>query len=103
MKKIQYSLIFIVPLVLFIIWTILVKTVDVYYIDQIGYLGFYDLNTTLNTKIQALNTGLFDKLTDVLLILSIASVLPFAVLGVIQLIKRKSLKAVDKIIYFIRF
>lgn len=99
MKKIQYLLPAIISTALFIIWTILVKTVDVQYISNIGFLGFYNLNISVNEKIQAMNVGLFDNVSDVLLFISLATIIPFAVVGVVQLIKNKSLKKVDPVLY----
>lgn len=102
MKKYGIFILPAVILTVFIIWTILVKTVDVVYIDKIGFLGFYGLNTEVNTAItKSVNTALFDKLSDGLLIFSLITILPFAGIGVYQLITRKSLKAVDKEIYML--
>ncbi len=89
-------------LVAFIIWTVLVKTVDVKYIAGIGYLGFYDLNTQVNKSVfEFARTGLFNKVTDVLFYLSFAVALLFVVIGIIQAIKRKSILKADKILYVI--
>ena len=57
--------------------------------------------STLNQSVFALlgQHGLFDKLTDVTAAFAILTAAAFAVLGVIQLIKRKSLKKVDKKLY----
>ena len=100
MKKITYLLPAIITSVLFTIWTILVKVVDVQFISGIGFLGFYDLNTSVNDFVKTLNSGLFDKVTDIMFYLSFATVIPFAVIGVVQLIKTKSLKKVDAVIYY---
>ena len=100
MKKLTYLIAPIASLLVFIIWTILVKIVDVHYIQSIGFLGFYNMNTHFMGALQNFDTHLFDKLTDVLLYISLASVLVIAGFGVYQLIKRKSLKNVDPIIYF---
>ena len=101
MKNLKYLLIPSIALVIFIVWTILVKTVDVQYIQDIGFLGFYNFNTSLDNSIQTLNTDLFHKVTHVLLFLALATIIPFAVLGLIQLIKRKSLKKVDPVLYLL--
>ena len=101
MKKFQYLLLPSITLVIFIIWTILVKTVDVQYIQDVGFLGFYNFNTALNEKIQTLDTGLFHAISNGLLFLSFATILPFAAMGLIQLIVRKSFKKVDRIIYLL--
>lgn len=99
MKKIKYLIFPAISLIAFTIWTILVKTIDVHYIDQIGFLGFYNLNTSINEMVQAQNINLFDKLSDTLLYLSLLTIVPYAVIGIVQLVKRKSLFKVDVIIY----
>lgn len=101
MKKYLYLLFLIISFILFLVFTILVKTVDVTYIQDIGYLGFYNLNSSINSKIQAMNTSLYDKLSDVIMIVSFVSVAIFAVIGIVQLIKRKSFKQVDPILYIL--
>ena len=100
MKKIIDYLLPMILLFVFIVFTILVKTVDVHYISGVGYLGFYNVNMSIYQSVIELGkTGTFDKLTDIGLYLSFAVVLVFAVIGLVQLIKRKSLKKVDPIIY----
>ncbi len=100
MKKILDYLTPIILAIIFIIFTILVKTVDVHYIYKVGYLGFYTANMNVfNHVLEFGRTGVLDKVTDVGLYLSIAIVLAFAVVGLVQLIKRKSFKKVDPIIY----
>ena len=101
MKKYLYLLFPIISFILFLVFTILVKTVDVTYIQDIGYLGFYNINTSINSKIQAMNTSLYDKLSGVIMIISFVSVAIFAVIGIVQLIKRKSFKQVDHILYIL--
>lgn len=89
-------------LIIFIIWTILVKTVDVHYINGIGFLGFYNFNTQVNNHIiEFARTNEFSKITDVLMYLSFIVALVFVAIGVIELIKRKSLRKVDPIIYLV--
>lgn len=101
MKKYLYLLFPIISFILFLVFTILVKTVDVTYIHDIGYLGFYNVNSSINSKIQAMNTSLYDKLSDVIMIISFVGVAIFAVIGIVQLIKRKSFKQVDPILYIL--
>ena len=100
MKKIKYLLLTSIPLVVFIIWTILVKTIDVQYIDQIGFLGFYQLNTSVNDFVKGLNNQLFKRISDILLYFSIVCVAPVPIIGIIQAIKRKSIFKINPIIYF---
>ena len=99
MKKLLYLVVPSIALIIFIIWTVLVKIVDVTYIQDIGFLGFYHFNTEVNDFVVTLNNSLFHKVTNVLLILALVSIIPFAVIGVVQLVKRKSLKKVDIILY----
>ena len=101
MKKIQYLLAPSILLAIFIIWTALVKVVDIQYVGVAGFLGFYSLNTQINDFVQSLNTKTFDLLTDVMMFAALATIVPFAVIGLIQLIKRKDLKKVDSILYVI--
>ena len=88
-------------LVVFVVWTVLVKVIDVQYVGAAGFLGFYSLNTQINDFVQSQNTELFNKLTDVLMYIAISTLVPFAVVGLVQLIKRKDLKKVDSAIYII--
>ena len=101
MKKIQYLLVPSILIAAFIIWTALVKVIDIQYIGAAGFLGFYHLNTQINDFVQSMNTKAFDILTDVMMFAAIATIIPFAILGIIQLIKRKDLKKVDSLIYII--
>ena len=100
MKKLINYLTTVAALLVFIVFTILVKTIDVQYIPDVGYLGFYSLNTAVNQSVLAFaRSETLDKVTDIGLYLSFGFVLAFAVVGLVQLIKRKSFKEVDPIIY----
>lgn len=102
MKKYLYWLFPGLSLIGFVIWTILVKVVDVQYVQMNNtYLGFYNFNTTINDWVQTLNTKAYDVLSTILLIFALLSVGCFAILGLIQWIKRKSLKKVDPVIYML--
>lgn len=96
---------YIVPIcltVLFIIWTVLVKVVDPHFIDGIGYLGFYSMNSRINDfVIEFGRTKTFDILTDIGLYIALASVAVFAGIGIYQWVKRKSFKKVDPIIFLL--
>ena len=100
MKKYLYFLLPISILVVFTVYTILVKTVDVHYLN-VGnfYLGFYSMNTTVNSWLAYDKADTMKKLSDAILYLSFAFVLAYAILGVYQLVKRKSLKEVDPRLY----
>ncbi len=71
-----------------------IKLVDVAVIGPKGSeIGLSSLNGAINRLLGESNT--WDKLTDLLMLLSIAAVLAFAVIGVIELFKRRSLFKVD--------
>ena len=101
MKKLTYLLIPSLFLAVFVVWTALVKVIDVQYIGAAGFLGFYHLNTQINDFVQGLNTKVFKLVTDILMFAAISTALPFAIVGLVQLIKRKDLKKVDSTIYVI--
>lgn len=90
----------------FIIFTILVKTVDLQAAGAEGSLiGFANLNTSVYQLIGS-NTFCY-KLTQLFGIIAILVALVFAITGLIQLIQRKSIFKVDReiitagIIYFL--
>ena len=101
MKKYRYLLASIALATIFIVFTIIVKTVDVRYISiNNTYLGLYTLNSDFGNFV--LNLGKYEsmaKISDILLYLSFAYVLVMAALGVIQWVKRKSLLKVDKSLF----
>lgn len=82
----------------FAVFTLTVKLIDVQPIGPNGSsVGFASVNSKL---FQALGqSGLWDKLTDVFLLAALLSAVCFAVLGLYQLIKRKSFAKVDRSIY----
>ena len=87
---------------LFILFTILVKTVDVAYYYNNTYIGF----STLNYKFGefASNFGKYEsmaKISDVLLYLSFAYTLVLLVFAIIELIKVKSLKKLNRRYYLL--
>jgi undecaprenyl-diphosphatase len=85
---------------IFIVWTILVKTIDVSYIQNVGYLGFSRFNFQVNNFVfEYVNYQAFDKLSDIGLYLSFAVVLIFGIIGIVEWIKRKSIKKVDPILF----
>ena len=96
MKKYTKLIIGSALLAAFIIWTILVMTVDVREmgVSTVGLATFNDAFL----KHLPLNTTLL-KITDILMYSVIAAALVFAGIGIFQWIKRKSLKAVDKEIF----
>lgn len=79
----------------FIIWTFLVKTVDVKAIGPEGsYVGFASLNGFFH-KLTGVNFDLY-ILTDWLGLVPVCFMSGFAILGFLQLVKRKNLFKVDK-------
>lgn len=100
MKKYLYFLLPISLLVVFTVFTILVKTVDVQYISTGNfYLGFYTMNHTVNSWLSYDKLDTMKKLSDAILYISFVFPLAFAITGVYQWITRKSLKKVDPRIY----
>jgi undecaprenyl-diphosphatase len=94
MKK-KYLCISISSLLAFVMWTLLVCFVDVRAIGPNGSsVGFAALNGFVHEKIGT-NMYLYN-ITDWLGLVPIGVALGFAILGLIQLIKRKSLLRVDR-------
>ena len=100
MKKQINLLLSITFFVCFVVWTILVKNVDVASIGPNGSLvGLSSLNNVFVSLIGNTLDGsrsLFYDLTEVLFFLPILGAVFFVVLAIIQLIQRKSLLKVDK-------
>lgn len=83
-----------VVLALFVVWTVLLRIVDVKPVGPNGSsVGFATLNTYVH-EATGMNMTLYN-ITDWLGLVPILFVLAFAVVGCFQLIKRKSLKNVD--------
>ena len=81
-------------LVLFVVWTVLVKMVDVEPIGPNGSsVGFATLNGFVH-ELLGVHMALYD-ITDWLSIIPLLFIFAFAVLGVVQLVKRKSIFKVD--------
>lgn len=95
MNKFKRNILFSSALfVLFIVFTILVKTIDVQAVGPLGSeIGFAKLNVSVFESFGY--SSLFYKLTKLLGFLTFAIIGFFAVLGVYQLVKRKSIKKVD--------
>lgn len=82
-------------LVLFVLWTFIVRFVDVKTIGPEGSsVGLASLNGYVHNFI-GINMTLY-TITDWLGLIPIATALGFAILGLVQLIKRKSLLKVDR-------
>ena len=90
-KKICTAICF---LIAFVLWTVLVKSVEVKAIGPEGSsVGFSTLNKFIH-ELTGVNWFLY-ILTDWLGLVPIAVAFSFAILGLVQLIKRKSLLKVD--------
>ena len=82
-------------LVIFALWTYLIQTVDVKPVGQNGTdIGFADLNLRFHS-LTGVNMRIY-TVTDWLGLVPIAVCMAFGVLGLVQLIKRKSLFKVDR-------
>ena len=84
---------------LFVVFTILVKCVDVQAIgplnSKVGFAEFNELFLVDQTS------KLWDIVSDIIMAISLLVVCLFVVLGIVQLVNRKSLKKVDKNIYVV--
>ena len=100
MKKHAYLITSLSLLLVFIIFTIIFKTVDVQYTFGNYYLGLHEMNYGFGNW--ATQFGKYEsmaKLSDVLLYVSFGYVAVFAIVGVYQLIKNKSFLKVNKNLY----
>ena len=101
MKKYLYLLIPSICLAVFVVFTILVKTIDVSYINGY-YLGFSKMNLSFNDWIVSLGwTETLDKISDVFLYVSFLFPFGFLIIGLAQGIYKKSIKAVDKELFVV--
>lgn len=97
MKKYAYLITSLSILLVFIVFTILVKTVDVQYIYNNTYLGFYHANYEFGNW--AVDFGKYNglrKWSDILLYVSIGYSGLMGVFGIISWIRNKKLKNVNK-------
>ena len=82
-------------LIAFLLWTLLVRTVDRKAIGPLGStVGFSTLNGYVHNLL-GVHMSLY-TITDLLSVIPLAIVLAFGVFGLIQLIKRRRLAAVDR-------
>lgn len=102
MKKWQYLFLPITLFLVFIILTILVKTVDVHYLPNNSFIGLYTVNSEINKWVISFNRLESAKsISDAILYISFVFPLIFAITGLIQWFKRKSLALVDKRLYLL--
>ena len=82
-------------LILFAVWTVLIQTVDVQAVGQNGTdIGFASLNTSFH-KMTGVHMWVY-TVTDWLGLVPIFICIIFGAVGLVQLIKRRSLLKVDK-------
>ena len=96
MKKYGYFIASAVLLLVFIVFTVLVKTIDVQYYFNNTYVGFYTMNSKFGELIT--NFGKYEvmgKLSDIIFYVSFGYVLIILVFGLIELIKKKSFKKLN--------
>ena len=102
MKKQVFMWLSIAMFALFVLWTILVKTVDVEVVYNGTKLGFYHLNDRFGELVTKF--GRYDFMStfsDILLYVSFGYVGILVVIAVIQLIKYRSIKKINPIFYFL--
>ena len=88
LKKYGYFIASAALLLIFIVFTILVKTVDVQYYFNNTYVGFYSINSKFGEFVT--NFGKYEsmsKMSDIILYLSFAYILGLFIFVVIELIK----------------
>ena len=94
-KSLKYHFVALGSFCAFIVWTLLVKFVDVAPIGPHGSeIGFSRLNKYVHARL-GVNMALYN-ITDWLSIIPLCIVFSFAMLGLYELIKRKSLFKVDR-------
>lgn len=87
-----------IMLAVFAVFTLLVRFVDVQPIGPASSsVGFASVNGMLFNALG--QSGMWDKITDLFLLAALLSAVCFAFLGLYQLVKRKSLKEVDRSLY----
>ena len=103
MKKYQYLILPVVFLVLFIVFTVLVKTVDVQYLKVTNsYIGLYSINQPIYNWVGVVDKMRLAKITsDIIMYVIFIFVAIFAGMGIYQWVKRKSLKLVDKRLFIL--
>ena len=102
LKKYGYFIASAVLLLIFIVFTILVKTVDVQYYFNNTYVGFYSINSKFGEFVT--NFGKYEsmsKMSDIILYLSFAYILGLFIFAVIELIKNKSFKKLNMNYYLV--
>lgn len=101
-KKYGYFIASAVLLLIFIVFTILVKTVDVQYYFNNTYVGFYSINSKFGEFVT--NFGKYEsmsKMSDIILYLSFAYILGLFIFALIELIKNKSFKKLNMNYYLV--
>lgn len=97
LKKYGYFVASGILFLVFIIFTILVKTVDVHYYFNNTYIGFYSINYQFGQFVT--NFGKYDfmsKASDIIFYLSFGYILILFIFALVEIIKKKSLKTLKK-------
>lgn len=100
----RYHLLFIPAalLVLFVLFTVIVKTVDTQYLANNTYIGLYTMNHAVNNWI--ISFGKFDSMklfSDIVLYATFTFPLGYAIFFVVEWIRLKSLKLIDRRVYIL--
>lgn len=99
-KTMMCATVSVICLVLFIALIMLLKLVDVQPIGpEQSVIGLAGLNSAVRDSI-AFN-DLFDKVSDVIFLLAFVVAFEFVIIGIIQLLKRKSIFKIDRDLYLI--
>ena len=92
-KKLMYTGVFL--LIAFAVWTLAIKTVDVKQAGESATMvGFATLNSWFH-DLTGVHMAIYD-LTDLLSVIPLGVCAMFGLLGVVQLIRRRSLREVDR-------
>ena len=101
-KKYGYFIASGILFVIFLVFTILVKTVDVHYYFNNTYIGFYSINSKFGEFVT--NFGKYEpmgKISDIILYLSFGYILVLFIFAVVELIKKKSFKKLNRNYYVV--
>ena len=102
MKKYGYFIASGVMFLAFIIFTILVKTIDVHYYFNNTYIGFYSINYKFGQFVTNFGKyGFMSKASDIIFYLSFGYILILFIFAVVELVKKKSFKALNKNYYVV--
>lgn len=96
MKKYGYFVAAAILFIIFLVFTILVKTIDVHYYFNNTYIGFYSINSKFGEFVT--NFGKYEsmgKISDIILYLSFGYILILFIFALVELIKKRSFKKLN--------